>query len=315
MHTISDLNQSAGPFSFEGWTDGSCTDGLGAGAFVFYNSKDGIINYSNSFTFHAPSGNLSDSFRPEAMGIKALLKNLCHLLSSDICSSHVEDKKLLVVSDSLSVLTCLSSGPLSQTSSICLDIWTLLSTLILSGACSSIHFQFVYSHCGLEKNEQVDHVAGSAVQSYSKKQQSKVPIPFNSIKAAIKRGLKRNWRDSDAVKFTSRKRLTLLGNTNFTDLNLTKSFTREDEVLYHQLCTGSCPLIGQYSRYIHGKDEPLNCRWCNLEKESVDHIFNYCPALSSTRTEAGIIAGREALYHMPYESISFVRLALDLLSL
>jgi hypothetical protein len=165
----------------------------------------------------------------------------------------------------------------------------------------------------LEKNEQVDRAAATALASYSRKQQSIVPIPFNSIKAAIKLGVKKSWRDSDEVKLSSRKRLAVLGNSNFTDLNTTKSFTREDEVMYHQLCTGSCIHIGQHSRLIQCKEEPQICRWCHEEKESVDHVFNFCPALAATRTQVGIIAGREALYHNPSESITFVRLALDLL--
>jgi hypothetical protein len=290
---------------------------VGAGAFIIFNNTNMTAdNNSNSWTysFHAPSGNLSDSFRPEGIGIKALLSNLCSILISDSPFCPRESHKILVVSDSLSILSNLSSGPLNQSSSFCKDIWSLLYTLISSGSCSSIHFQFVYSHCGIVRNEQVDSAASAALKSYSKKQQSNVPIPFNSIKAAIKLGLKKDWRDSEEVKFTSRKRLSLIGTTNFTDLNTTKSFSREDEVLFHQLCTGSCPLVGQYSRFLYSQDEPIICRWCRVEKESVDHIFNFCPALASTRTQAGIIAGREALFNLPKESISFGRLALDLIS-
>jgi hypothetical protein len=311
--TILDLYSSDGPFSYEGWTDGSCTDGRGAGAFIVYNNyKSDSSDISNNWSFHSPSGNLSDSFRPEGIGIRALLDNLRILLMNSTSSS-IEGNKLLVVSDSMSVLSSLSSGPLYQNSTICKDIWSILSTLILSNIFSCIHFQFVYSHCGIERNERADRAAAMALDSYSKIQQSKVPIPFNSIKAAIKLGLKRHWKESEAVKFNSRKRIILIGTTNFSNLTITKSFTREDEVLYHQLCTGSCPLIGQYRRYICNKEEPLLCRWCHIEKESVDHIFNHCSALVHARNEAGIIAGREALSHLPNESISFVRLALDLL--
>ena len=67
------------------------------------------------------------------------------------------------MTDSQSVIRALQSGPLAQTSDTEDRIWALLLQLANLGV--HVTFQFVYAHCGIDRNEAVDAAAKDAVEN------------------------------------------------------------------------------------------------------------------------------------------------------
>ena len=61
--------------------------------------------------------------------------------------------------------------------------------------CSKIVFQFVYSHCGVVKNEMVDRAADHTLSLMESKHQQKAAIHMDAVKAELKSGL---WKDGRA---------------------------------------------------------------------------------------------------------------------
>ena len=57
-----------------------------------------------------------------------------------------------------------------------------------------ITFQFVYSHCGVSRNECADKAADVALDKYYEmSEQLKASVPLMAIKAAVKSGCKLIW--------------------------------------------------------------------------------------------------------------------------
>eukprot|EP00760_Papus_ankaliazontas_P039752 PhM_4_TR9771/c2_g1_i1/m.38534 len=72
----------------------------------------------------------------------------------------VQTYSYLLATDSMSTLAALESGPIDQHEPICVDIWRTLVQLADLGV--HMRLQFVYSHCGVPRNEAADAAAKAA---------------------------------------------------------------------------------------------------------------------------------------------------------
>ena len=97
------------------------------------------------------------SYRAEALTIEAALIDILRPLSLAQHRKRFFGRRYLVVTDSQSVIRALQTGPLSQTGDTENRIWVLLMRLANLGAWVTL--QFVYSHCGVTRNEAVDVAA------------------------------------------------------------------------------------------------------------------------------------------------------------
>ena len=64
-------------------------------------------------------------------------------------------------------------------------IWRSLLYLLERNYCSKIVFQFVYSYCGVVKNEMVDRAADHALSLMESKHQQNSAIHMDAVKAKI----------------------------------------------------------------------------------------------------------------------------------
>ena len=161
------------------WSDGSVKNGLGAGAAIlFSDNRPPIVS-------GRPSGQLSHSYRAELQGISAGLDGVLQL------QEDIDNKKLLICTDSQSSINALKTGPISRTSNLLSHIWSQLSRLTQRGL-SNITFQFTASHCGIERNEMADKKADKALTRCAA-EQPLVPIPLDAMKNEIKLHVKTDW--------------------------------------------------------------------------------------------------------------------------
>jgi ribonuclease HI len=258
--SMSSLEQ-LGIFDYEIWTDGSVKDKKGAGAGLLF-SKDRNTPFAKA---SAPSGFLSSSFRSEGVAIDIALKKLIDTRSL----SDLNGKSLLICSDSQSSISALTMGPLRQGSRLFSRIWKSLLYLVSDFGLSSIVFQFVYSHCGIIRNEMVDKEANDALD-LNMDNQHEGTIPLAAVKAAIKSGVRNLWKknlDVNSCRFTC-------AGDKYSDIRTSSQYSRADEVLLSQLRSGECRFMGKF-RIRLGIGDPL-CRWCKEVNESIYHVYSEC---------------------------------------
>jgi ribonuclease HI len=162
-----------GDYDLSVYTDGSVIDNIGTSAAIIFN-KDGAILGK----VLAPAGNLCHSYRSEMVAIRAALRWLI-----DTFDDWPKKYSILFCSDSQSSLISISKGPILQDTTIGHEIWDLIHKLIEVKGIRKIQFQFVYSHCGLTKNELVDELAGKGDPRLI---QTNASISLQSVKASIK---------------------------------------------------------------------------------------------------------------------------------
>ena len=94
---------------------------------------------------------------------------------------HLRDASLLICTDSQSLLAALAQGPILQTGDIENEIWDTL--LQLGSRNVRVTLQFVYGHCGIARNDEVDVEADEAAEL----PQDDVPVWMTDFMAATKR--------------------------------------------------------------------------------------------------------------------------------
>ena len=253
-----------GVFDVECWTDGSVVDRIGAGAACIYSNE-------RKETIVTPAGYLCSSYHAELIAIKAALVTLVAKLDGN-------KKKFLFCTDSQSSIQALIAGPLNQKSTLTSSIWRLLLRLVSDHPESKVVFQFVFSHCGVERNEDADHAADVALKDpRSSIFQEKCAIPLAAVKAYVKTTLKDSW-----VASLDGGTHRALISKKYTNLKESAKLIRRDEVLLHQLRVGECRLAGKFRKRIALVGSDL-CRWCRREEETICHLFTDCKSLAKLR--------------------------------
>ena len=148
------------------------------------------------------------SFRAEGIALKATLDKLLEMTTG---AQYGHGASLKSSSVSQSMLSCLHQGPLRQNSEVGAGIWRSLLYLLERNYCSKIVFQFVYSHCGIVKNEMVDRAADHALSLMESKHQQKAAIHMDAVKAELKSGLMEGWKSSPKCSaFSTWRKMHLL---------------------------------------------------------------------------------------------------------
>jgi ribonuclease HI len=290
MKTIEKL----GYFNTELWTDGSVEDKVGAGAGMIYDKRVCVA------TVGAPSGYLSSSYRAELVAIDASLKRI-----QEFCLVE-PNTSLLICTDSQSAISALSCGPLLQTEVLNSNIWEKLNWLVGVGNVSKIVFQFVYSHCGVKRNEEVDREVARVLVEM-KEMQNTAPIALMAVKAHVKMELRNSWKDK-IEESSHRYQICKKAYSNIND----KSLSRKEQVLLAQLRCGECNKVGKYLTRL-GKSLGV-CRWCGDAEETVYHLYEKCSnsKIRNLRKEIGI-KGSKSLVKDGIKAIEFLYKALEIL--
>ena len=238
------------------WTDGSVSFPFGkGGSGVLANCS--LCGTETTLSFLA--GPVCSSFSTEVCAILHALcwsrqhHKVCHFSS------------LLLLSDSRSVLTTLSSPPSFLLSQTLWQIWQELSTL----SCS-IRLQWVPGHSFFLGNDMADELARQGVLLVP----SAIPCSFSHLISRIHSHLISDWRHTVSSKFFD---------TQVPSIS-TKEFVLPRHarcVLSHLRCNRHSFLSSYLSRI--GRTENPSCSACGHSSQDISHLILHCPATDSLR--------------------------------
>jgi hypothetical protein len=218
------------------------------------------------------AGNLAHSLQAEKKGFSDGFTFMVNRIDGPILP---QNAKLLVVTDSQSLIRLLQSGPYNVKSNADRGMWWQLQKWLTSGENNTreIVFQHVFSHCGVAINEKVDELAETAAgEQEIKAKQAEVPIPFSNVVSVFKLAyVKKYFKDLTTDVSGARDKCFSKWHpgTTFHDL------PRFQQSFLTQLRCGECPLMGGYRAKVAGIGAQV-CRWCRNRPETVEHVFAEC---------------------------------------
>ena len=241
------------------WTDGSVIGKLGpGGSGVFINCSS--CSSSFSLSFHA--GEHCTSFVAEVVAIQhALSWSISHHSSCHFTS-------LLLLTDSLSALSVLSSAPTPLLTASLHSVWSSLASLCTSSI--SVSLQWIPGHSDIRGNDTADALAKSGTSL-----PSAAPQCLSPLKSYFRRSLYNSWRAS----VTSSLIPSQIPKVAVEELSLSRGVRCE---LSRLRCNGHSPLLNSYLHWIGRSTSPY-CSVCGSENHDVPHVLCSCPSLSSTR--------------------------------
>ena len=232
------------------WTDGSApskvTPMAPSGSAAILELRRGRRILQTLLRMTRAAGLIACSYTAEMRALAGSLEEACAYFET---ATEVPLKFLHVLSDSLSSLQVLSSGPLAQYGEDERRVWEAL--LILSGRGVKVSFHFIYSHVGF--NEEVDALADVANRL---PRQAEVPIRYEDFKNASGALLIEEWR----LGLAETDRTRTLGKEFTTHTH--GPMGRPMQTLWSQLRVGCCASFGEYAWRI-GLRENNDCRWCH----------------------------------------------------
>jgi ribonuclease HI len=172
--------------AYELWTDASVVHNTtqAGGAATLYWGPD-IVD-----TFHFPYGIDTCSYRAEALTVYHGLQRIWQRRKRRLLRNPL--RRLMVVTDSQSTIAALAQGPiLTRGDTLLHSIWSLLLKMTSCGL--RIHFQFVYGHCGLTRNERVDRHADLAAKMQCLHPQ---PTWHGDVARALNSNIAEKWYSS-----------------------------------------------------------------------------------------------------------------------
>ena len=123
-------------------------------------------------------------------------------------------------------------------------------------------FQFIFSHCGTIRNENVDSFADFALLNCNLRQ-NEGAIPLSAVKAKVKRSMRDTEeqmykKNDDGTASYLRKQLSIRG-SNLKNINL--GLSRTQEVVLARLRTGESPVLDFFRARLGMVPDTL-CRCC-----------------------------------------------------
>ena len=240
------------------WTDGSVPfrfgkDGSGALANCSLCGTEANVSFS--------AGPVCSSFSAKACAILHALcwsrqhQQFCHFSS------------LLLLYDSRSVLTTLSTPPFFLLFQTLWHIWQELSSL---SSCS-IRLQWVSGHWFLPGNDAPDKL----VRQRALLAPSAIPYGLSPLISRIHSCIFSDWRRIVSSKFFDTQVPSI-----FTEELVLPCHARS--VLSRLHCNGHSLLLGSYLSRI-GRIENPCCSVCGLSSQNTSHLILHCPATDSLR--------------------------------
>lgn len=237
------------------FSDGSVQNSVDrGGAGVFIQFPDGK-EVSHAF----PTGNISSSFKSELAAINQTL---------DLVRDSNSSCDVIILTDSLSSIAKLKSGPHKQSEALPIRIWSSLVEMFPLAGNRRCIFQFIPGHSDFPGNDAADALAkaGAAMP------QTSTSVDLATAKRRISTLERASW-------LNSRTR------TPFAmPPSKPPSFPlkRSEERFLSQLRVDCCPKLRSYLHMIGNFDTAI-CRFCGLDDETAGHIVLHCPALQNRR--------------------------------
>ncbi|KAH8606834.1 putative RNase H [Trypanosoma vivax] len=252
VHTMRRV-QRFSDFDYQVWTDGSVVLDVSSGAGALVYPKEGRREKVVLF-----AGSLACSYRAECVAMEAVLKRLADAI--ELSKTH--RTRVVAFTDSLSLLMALNAGPEAVEDAMLRRIWDL--TLCIVRLRVSVNFQFVFSHCGVPRNE----AAHKAAEQGNAKPQSH-PAWITDIVSGVERQVRNEmYRAFEEGRMPRTHRSVLLDHVR-PALKHTK-VDRLGESLLAQFGKGTSKHFGWLHRVLARKTDQLECRWCSVQDAGSD---------------------------------------------
>eukprot|EP00796_Vickermania_ingenoplastis_P012730 gene12730-8679_t len=254
-------------YDFQLWTDGSVDLDVAAGSAALLFARDGSLRRK----VVSDAGSLACSYRAECVAMEIGLAALLDHVSD----TNTKRLRVAVFSDSLSLLMALQTGPHCARDGVLQRIWRHILTLLNRSV--RLSFQFVFSHCGIPRNEAVDKAAAEG---------RGLPQRYPAWITDIVTGIKRVCRRAADATFDDgggpiTYRSTLLQHIHPAPKRL--GFDRNGQSLLAQFFTGTSRHFGWLQRVLTRSTRQLHCRWCHPTAASDDPLspLSSPPSVSS----------------------------------
>ncbi|KAH8616267.1 hypothetical protein ERJ75_000491500 [Trypanosoma vivax] len=198
--------------------------------------------------------------------------------------SNTRRKRVVAFTDSLSLLMQLNAGPAAVEDAILKGIWNLILRIVRVRV--SVNGQFVFSHCGVPRNQTADKAAeqGNAKpRSY--------PAWITDIVTGVERQVRNEmYRAFGKGRMPRTHRSALLDHVRPAPKH--SKVDRLGESLLAQFRAGTSKHFGWLHRVLTRKMDQLECRWCSAQEATSD-AAEECPspvtvADSETAPDLGI---------------------------
>ncbi|KAH8609673.1 putative RNase H [Trypanosoma vivax] len=262
-------------FDYRVWTDGSVVLDVSSGAGAMVVPKD---SRREKVVLGAES--LACSYRAECVAMEAGLKRLVDVIEL----SKTRRTRVVAFTDSLSLLKALGAGPAAVEDAMPRRILDLILHIVRLRV--SVNFQFVFSHCGVPRNEAADK---AAEQGNAKPQL--YPAWITDIVTGVERQVRNEmYRAFEEGRMPRTHRSALLDHVRPAPKH--SKVDRLGESLLAQFRTGTSKHFGWLHRVLARKMDQLECRWCNAQVAVSDageeHPSQVTVADSETAPDLGI---------------------------
>ncbi|CCD15256.1 unnamed protein product [Trypanosoma congolense IL3000] len=235
-------------FDYQVWTDGSVVLDVSSGAGALVYPKEGRRK-----KVVLGAGSLACSYRAECVAMEAGLKRLADVI--ELNQTH--RTRVVVFTNLLSLRMALSTGPAAVEDAILRRILDLILRLVRLRV--SVNFQFVFSHCGVPRNEAADK---AAEQGNAKPQT--YPVWVTDIVAAVERQiLNEMYRSFEEGRMLRTHRSVLLD--HFRPAPKHTKLDRLGESFLAQFKEGTSKHFGWLHRVLTRKTDRLECRSCRVQ--------------------------------------------------
>jgi hypothetical protein len=220
----------------------------------------------------SPAGAASCSYSAEGAAIRNALRQLVQLNRD----GHISPGYARFILDSKSFIDALSLGPLQQREWLEMECYVEIAELVAAGF--SLAFVFIFSHCGVLRNEYVDAICSldnrttATTLHHGADPLEQVPMRLCDCVNARLRGLE-HYGGAPTCPF-GRKDRTNRPAPLRPDCSMDKAgLSREDEILLNRVRTLACPKLGETRQ-----GEPATqCRRCKAQvmhrKSAVWHMM------------------------------------------
>ncbi|CCD16585.1 unnamed protein product [Trypanosoma congolense IL3000] len=235
-------------FDYQVWTDGSVVLDVssGAGALVF--PKEGRRE-----KVVLGAGSVACSYWAKCVAMVAGLKRLVKVI--ELKRTH--RTRAVAFTDSLSLRMASSTAPVVVDGAILRRIWDLILRVVRLRV--SVNFQFVFSHCGVPRNEAADK---AAEQGNAKPQT--YPARVTDIVTSVERQVRiEMYRSFEEGRMLRTHRSVLLDHVRPAPKHT--KLDRLGESLLAQFRTGTSKHFGWLHRVLTRKTDRLECRWCRAK--------------------------------------------------
>ncbi|KAH8608339.1 hypothetical protein ERJ75_001339000 [Trypanosoma vivax] len=240
-------------FDYQVWADGFVVLDVSSGAGALVCPKDGRRE-----KVLLGAGSLARSHRTECVAMEAGLKRLADAI--ELSKTH--RTRAVTLEDLVLLLMALDAGPEAVEDAMLRRIWDIILRILRPRV--SVNFQFVFSHCGVPRNQAADKAA---------EQGNAKPQSYPACATDIVTGVERQVRNEMYRAFGKGRMPRTNRSELFDRVRQAPKHTKLDrlcESLLAQLGAGTSKRFGWLRRVPARRTGQLKRRWCGAQAAGSD---------------------------------------------